>query len=882
MKTILALLALAISLSAQPTPVKVAAIGYKTLPCNIRIENSGIYAISTFTVANAEIDLVTSDRKEAYAITDAGVLKKYTPSGENAASRVFSVESFHRDVLTLADHRDGSYSDASGKRMSLQTDGRNALMISSELSGTRKNIRLSFPGDLACAELIGIDSSGIIFLLTERYRSEIPLHIQREVLTIDAAGNRLSVLEIPDIKYLSTDKDFRIDAQGNLYHMMTTRDSVIVFQWPGLTTFHREPIVYPAEYSYSLHYNTFVTTAEAPAEKLQSPPQVAAISSRTAALHLAESYAIHQYTCTTANLSPSDSKAPDGDMVRTPIWLISGINARIPYMWGGYSTLAQFDAGLKSGNYAGDINTADVGKYSVGVDCSGFVSRCWQTSHNTTSSMPGISTQYASWDGLKPGDGILKNGHVRLFIERTANGMFRVCESSAREWDVSYWSYTASDLQGVYAPCSFNSMESNYSFQRPTLTSVLTGSGNNAALTWSCDTAGVLGYRIYSSADGAQWTLLMNESVVGNALKIVLPVSGDAAYYRVSSVKNDAPKTESDWSNAMGASRARGTVHYLIVDGFQRITGSWQSASNTFAVRYGTALKNAGVTFSTMKNYCSTADSASLSPYDGVIWYLGDEGTADETFSDQEQALLRTYLQNGKKLFVTGSEVGYDLSQNGTTTDKDFYSNYLKAAYKADNSYGVSVKSNAGGFYAGDVFTLGQIYAEDHPDEIDAANGSAVCLRYDNNRVAGVQYTGSFGASLMPGKLIYLSFALETTANDAAMNSMLKNAVGYFEGTTPVLSGNDPVPSQFQLRQNYPNPFNPSTTLSFTIPADGHATLKIFNVLGQAVATLVDGETRAGIVNHVVFNASGLASGIYFSRLEYDGAMQMTKLILQK
>lgn len=881
MKNILALLFCTCLVSAQPLPVKVADVSYQVFPYSLRTENSGIYAISTFTVSERRINLLSTDGQEEFAVENSGALSKLAPTSENHRS-VFSAESYLRGSRSLIDNRDGTYSDALGTQVSLKIAGRSTLMIASNISGEPTEIRLAFPGDLGYAELIGVDASGHTFLLTERYRTEIPLMVKREVVTLDSAGKRLSVLEIPDIKYITTDKDFRIDAEGNLYHMMTTADRMIVFRWPDLTVRHSDPIVYPAEYAYSLHYNTLLPTAEAAGGPIE--PQPAALIRRTLALRIGESYAMHQYPCTAKNLSPTNVTAPDGDVVRTPPWLLAGANARIPYMWGGFSTIAQFDAGLHAGYYAGDINTSGVSSYSVGLDCSGFVSRCWQmSSHYSTSMMPSITTQYASWDSLKPGDAILKNGHVRLFIERSANGGFRVVEAAGRNWDVSYYTFALSDLQGVYTPRRYNSMEQNYSFQRPMLTSVITGGNAGATLTWDCDTTGLIGYRIYSSADGVQWNLLANESMIGRVLSTVLPPSADAEYYRIATVKNDAAGTESDWSNAMGASRDRGPAHYLIIDGFERLTGSWQSAAHSFAVRYGNALKKAGVTFSTMKNFRATTDTAAFGRYDGVIWFLGDEGTEQETFSDREQALLRSYLEKGKKLFLSGSEVGWDLSQNGMAADKEFYSNYLKAAFKSDNASSSAVKNEAGGFYGDAPFTIGQVYVEDYPDAIDSANGSTVCLRYDNNTAAGVQYAGTFGASHQPGKLIYLSFALETAADDAAVNSVIKNAITFFEGTTTgIVSRSESLPLKLQLQQNYPNPFNPSTTLAFTVPSDGHATLTIFNALGQKVAVIFNGEAKAGSATTVWFNAAGLASGVYFSRLEYAGKTLQTKMQLLK
>ncbi|HLP82288.1 MAG TPA: T9SS type A sorting domain-containing protein [Nitrosomonas sp.] len=95
-----------------------------------------------------------------------------------------------------------------------------------------------------------------------------------------------------------------------------------------------------------------------------------------------------------------------------------------------------------------------------------------------------------------------------------------------------------------------------------------------------------------------------------------------------------------------------------------------------------------------------------------------------------------------------------------------------------------------------------------------------------------------------------------------------------------VVAGN--IPNELSLVQNYPNPFNPSTTLSFSVPYNGRAILKIFNTLGQEVATLFNGEAQAGIFNQVQFNASGFASGLYFSRLEFDGKIQLKKMTLMK
>ena len=88
-------------------------------------------------------------------------------------------------------------------------------------------------------------------------------------------------------------------------------------------------------------------------------------------------------------------------------------------------------------------------------------------------------------------------------------------------------------------------------------------------------------------------------------------------------------------------------------------------------------------------------------------------------------------------------------------------------------------------------------------------------------------------------------------------------------------------PSAFSLGQNYPNPFNPSTNIEFGIQNAGQTTLRVFNILGQEVATLVDGYLPAGHY-HLNFNASELASGLYVYTIQSGENRSAKKMILMK
>jgi len=95
---------------------------------------------------------------------------------------------------------------------------------------------------------------------------------------------------------------------------------------------------------------------------------------------------------------------------------------------------------------------------------------------------------------------------------------------------------------------------------------------------------------------------------------------------------------------------------------------------------------------------------------------------------------------------------------------------------------------------------------------------------------------------------------------------------------TGVKELNNPLPTAYALLQNYPNPFNPSTEISYSLPRSGMVTLRVYNLLGQEVATLVNQDQSAGSYS-VDFNPKGLASGVYIYRLQ-AGNIAMTKSMI--
>jgi hypothetical protein len=100
----------------------------------------------------------------------------------------------------------------------------------------------------------------------------------------------------------------------------------------------------------------------------------------------------------------------------------------------------------------------------------------------------------------------------------------------------------------------------------------------------------------------------------------------------------------------------------------------------------------------------------------------------------------------------------------------------------------------------------------------------------------------------------------------------------FYSLNAPVIIG---IPAKFELKQNYPNPFNPSTTIQYSIPADANVELKIFDVSGKEIASLVNSKQNAGIYT-VSFNASlyNMASGVYFYKVTAGKYTNVKKLML--
>ena len=89
------------------------------------------------------------------------------------------------------------------------------------------------------------------------------------------------------------------------------------------------------------------------------------------------------------------------------------------------------------------------------------------------------------------------------------------------------------------------------------------------------------------------------------------------------------------------------------------------------------------------------------------------------------------------------------------------------------------------------------------------------------------------------------------------------------------------ITEEFELKQNYPNPFNPSTSIQYAISSRQFVTLKVYNILGDEIATLVNEEKPSGVYD-VKFDAAGLSSGMYIYKLQAGSFVETKKMIMLK
>lgn len=338
----------------------------------------------------------------------------------------------------------------------------------------------------------------------------------------------------------------------------------------------------------------------------------------------------------------------------------------------------------------------------------------------------------------------------------------------------------------------------------PTLHSVQSAAGSSqVTATWKANTEpSLLGYRLYyANGDNlTTWSLAANESTLTAATtsitlqpaQFVVPPAEPVYHFRITAVvPNGAdPAVESAPSDVYSRSSLTTGPKVLIVDGFDRSNGSYKSSTHSFTTGYFKALRDRGaLQISSVANEKVEDGTFSLGNYNIVVWYLGDESSANVVFSAAEKTAITNFLNGGGQMLVSGSEIAYNIGRSGAAGyDLSFMNNYLKSNYVNDGlaSY-TPASGTAGTGFEGLNIPFGVVYPEDYPDAISPVGGAISILNYSvTPNIAGIAYKGTFGGNPGIGSIIYLSFPLET-ASDINMSAFMQKAL--------VLFGVDPLPA---------------------------------------------------------------------------------------
>ncbi len=408
---------------------------------------------------------------------------------------------------------------------------------------------------------------------------------------------------------------------------------------------------------------------------------------------------------------------------------------------------------------------------------------------------------------------------------------------------------------------------------QPTLYTVNnSGIGTNLTATWKANIEpNLVGYRLYYALNDSlnNWALVADEttltavttSYTGNPASFLVPPAGDVYHFKLTAIVSDLPNpvTESFSSDTYSRSSNVTGTKVLIVDGFDRYTGSasYKFTRHTFATSYFKALRDKGtLQINSAANEKVEDGTVSLNDYKIVVWFIGDESSADVTLSVAERNAIKSFLDAGGKLLISGSELSYNVSRSGGAQyDLPFTTGYLKATYVSDGAASYTPATGiAGTPFEGLTIPFGIVYPEDFPDAILATGGATDILSYNAaSRNAGVAYKGLFGAGTLPGASIFLSFPLETAADISIANFMGKALLYFDEAVTTT----------------------PPTAIAdaASIPSGG---AKIINVLVNDVAngTAID-ETTVEITatpaqGTAVVNADGTIT--YSGNASYTGA----------
>lgn len=281
--------------------------------------------------------------------------------------------------------------------------------------------------------------------------------------------------------------------------------------------------------------------------------------------------------------------------------------------------------------------------------------------------------------------------------------------------------------------------------------------------------------------------------------------------------------------------------------------------------------------------------------YSTIIWH-GNDSKNLQTLSKVKTDLVR-YLDAGGNFLYTGYLPSKAFESNliypNEFAEGDFIHDYLKIK-KVNKDFGarfIGAISNLSvyNYLAIDSTKTDESYGYHIPliESIDASDDAYNIYffdtHYDTSSVQGSMYMEPVGVEYLGEdfKTVTLSFPLYYMKEESAKNFLHTLLANKFSETVSVKTETASIPKDFNLYQNYPNPFNPNTIIGYSISREVNVTLKIYDILGREVVTLVDKRHQPGQYK-VKWDAGEQTSGMYFYKLEAGAFNTTKKMILLK
>ncbi len=393
-------------------------------------------------------------------------------------------------------------------------------------------------------------------------------------------------------------------------------------------------------------------------------------------------------------------------------------------------------------------------------------------------------------------------------------------------------------------------------------------------------------YLLYTSTDGENFSLIDSSSNPGFTSAGFIP---DQTLYVKLKTRNSFGS--SAFSELLAVFVSPGNQsNVLIIQGFERTSGTVNNFD--YVIEHAQAIASAGRGFDAAGNDAVISGSVSLSDYLIVDWISGEEATATVSFSPLEQEQIMEFLEQGGRLIVSGSEIGYDLEANGSNSDVSFYHDYFKADYIADDAQSYTTYGTSNGIFTGlenlsfDNGFHGS-YDVDYPDGIKPYGGAVSNLRFSDTNYetiggAGIQYLGNFGSSTATGGIVYLSVGFEAFYPESTREVLMERMLDFL-GSAVSIDESPEKPSGFTLSDTYPNPFNSSFSFTIEAEAAGILDLNIYDLTGRDIQhRRLD--IRQGSQTHSfsLGRDNDLASGVYILRISGMGFQQSQRLTYLK